>query len=528
MSKEFNIQGWCNPSEHYMADISQKFNSIMQLIEKGKYFSINRPHQYGKTTMLEMLTQKLTTSKEWLLFHLDFQNISTKIYEDESRFCQTFMGFLEEQMLEWEHQDLADFIQNLTPSITSLTALSKVITKILQQTDKKAVLFIDEVDKSSNNQLFMDFLGILRYKYLKRHRKTEKTFHSVVLVGINDIKTIKLKLRPDINTASQNSPWNIAADFEVNMNLTAQEIVPMLEEYSAQKDVKLNVVQCAEKLFFYTSGYPFLVSALCKILDEKILPQKKEVSWTTTDIEQATRLLVTDRRSNANFDHLIKSLENYPELYQLVFDILIDKQHHDFVPQNPTIHLGVLYGIFGKEEGNGLKIHNRIYSELIINYMTSKVKMTINMDSYEDREDYLLPENQLDIEKLLDNFQKFMQEQESKKNNEFLEKNGTLLFLGFLQPIINGKGYAFKEVQISNEKRIDIIITYFQHRYVIELKVWRGPKKHKAGLNQLADYLKGQHLDKGYLIIFDFRKTTKSRDKKWLKAKRKEIYAVWV
>jgi len=55
MQKEFNITGWCNPDQHYMADISQKLAQTVAMIERGRYFIINRPRQYGKTTLLEMI-----------------------------------------------------------------------------------------------------------------------------------------------------------------------------------------------------------------------------------------------------------------------------------------------------------------------------------------------------------------------------------------------------------------------------------------------------------------------------------------
>ena len=48
--KEFNVTGLCIPEKHYMADISNKLNKIMDFINKGKYFTITRPRQYGKTT----------------------------------------------------------------------------------------------------------------------------------------------------------------------------------------------------------------------------------------------------------------------------------------------------------------------------------------------------------------------------------------------------------------------------------------------------------------------------------------------
>ena len=70
-----------------------------------------------------------------------------------------------------------------------------MITKLVNKTDKKVIVLIDEVDKSSNNQLFISFLATLRNKYLERD--IFKTFHSVILAGVHDVKSLKLKLRPD-------------------------------------------------------------------------------------------------------------------------------------------------------------------------------------------------------------------------------------------------------------------------------------------------------------------------------------------
>ncbi len=52
MQREFNDTGLCIPGRHYMVDISKKIETIIHLIEKGKYFSINRPRQFGKTTTI--------------------------------------------------------------------------------------------------------------------------------------------------------------------------------------------------------------------------------------------------------------------------------------------------------------------------------------------------------------------------------------------------------------------------------------------------------------------------------------------
>ncbi len=59
MEKEFNVTGTCIPTMHYMVDTSNKLNKTIKLINRGKYFIINRPRQYGKTTTLYLLEKLL-------------------------------------------------------------------------------------------------------------------------------------------------------------------------------------------------------------------------------------------------------------------------------------------------------------------------------------------------------------------------------------------------------------------------------------------------------------------------------------
>lgn len=42
------------------------------------------------------------------------------------------------------------------------------------------------------------------------------------------------------------------------------------------------------------------------------------------------------------------------------------------------------------------------------------------------------------------------------------------------------------------------------------MKIWRGNAYHTKGEQQLADYLEYYHLDKGYLLSFNFNKNKAS------------------
>ncbi len=51
--KKFNTTGVCIPSKHYMVDLSERVAEIGKMVDDGKYFTINRARQYGKTTTID-------------------------------------------------------------------------------------------------------------------------------------------------------------------------------------------------------------------------------------------------------------------------------------------------------------------------------------------------------------------------------------------------------------------------------------------------------------------------------------------
>jgi AAA-like domain len=523
MSKKFNITGKCHVNKHYMADTSQKLAQTLAMIASGDYFIINRPRQYGKTTLLYAVADSLHRADEYLVCNISFEGVGELVFQEETSFCNAFIHLLA-TYAEIHDQQLHQWLLDVANEARNIGTLSTIISQFVNQTAKKVVLMIDEVDKSSNNQLFLDFLGMLRNKYLSQD--DYKTFHAVVLAGVHDVKSLKLKLRPDVEQ-KYNSPWNIAADYNIDLNLYPHEIKPMLDEYSVAKSVKMDTLLMSEWIFDYTSGYPFLVSKLCKIMDEFILPTKITQDWTLNDLEIAVKRLVGE--SNTNFDSLVKNLENNENLYQLAYNIAVEGKSVPFNIHEPTTNLGalygILYGIFVNK--NGLAIHNKIYKEVMVNYMIAGMTRVQLAKGYDFGGGYKNPDNSLNMEAVLTKFQAFMREQYHKKDRDFIEREGRLIFLAFLKPILNGSGYDFKEVQISEERRLDVTITYFQYKYVAELKIWRGAKAHKEGLAQLLDYLDRLALDKGYLIIFDHAEIKEWAIKR-IRIKGKKIFAVWV
>jgi hypothetical protein len=93
----------------------------------------------------------------------------------------------------------------------------------------------------------------------------------------------------------------------------------------------------------------------------------------------------------------------------------------------------------------------------------------------------------------------------------YSEAAAQLVFMAFLQKVVNGGGFIDREYAVGSG-RIDLCIRWprsgLAERWAVELKVWRDgrPDPLPQGLQQLGGYLDRLSLDRGTLIIFDGRK----------------------
>jgi predicted AAA+ superfamily ATPase len=97
MQKEFNDTGLCIPNRHYMVDNSAKLKQIIGFVEKGKYFTINRPRQFGKTTTLFLLAKQLNRLDDCVALKISFEEIDTDSYQNQTTFIHIFLDMLIEE-----------------------------------------------------------------------------------------------------------------------------------------------------------------------------------------------------------------------------------------------------------------------------------------------------------------------------------------------------------------------------------------------------------------------------------------------
>ena len=65
------------------------------------------------------------------------------------------------------------------------------------------------------------------------------------------------------------------------------------------------------------------------------------------------------------------------------------------------------------------------------------------------------------------------------------------------------------ETQTRDNRRMDLVIDYLGERHVVELKIWGGRAYHEEGERQLIGYLDSYHLNRGYMLTYNFNQNKK-------------------
>lgn len=446
MSRTFNITADCKPSLHYMVDITDRLEQIKKMIDAGQYFTINRARQYGKTTILRALAKYL----------------------------------------------VQDYV------VVSL-----------------------------------DFLSQLRGYYIDRD--VTPAFQSVILAGVYDIKNIKRKIRSD-EDHKNNSPWNmregneenesllsfddcprdhkepapydIAAKFRVDMSFSQKDITGMLEEYEKDYHTGMDIDTMAGLIYDYTAGYPYLVSWLCKCIDEDISGSRdfpdRRYAWTKAGFLEAEKLLLNDK--NTLFESLVNKLTDYPELKNVLYELLFTGKAIPYNPLNKYIETAEMFGFIKNENGSAV-ISNRIFEAVLYNLFISEEYMDSKIyDAGLREKNQFVSGGHLDMRRVLEKFVETFQYLYGDQNESFLEEAGRRYFMLFLKPIINGTGNCYVEPETRNRERMDLVVDYRGEQFVVELKIWHGDAYNKRGEKQISEYLEYYGLKKGYMISFNFNK----------------------
>lgn len=491
MAKEFNTEVTCDPKLHYMVDTANKMKVFERLIDRKKYFTINRARQFGKSTSLKWIYTHL--NGEYLVVSLSFEDTEETDWENASTFYHFFCRYMENAFTSDD----------------------------LTKNEQNAKFWEDA--QNLDNELFLNFLAMLRKKYIDRDKQGDySTFWSVVLAGVYDIKSMKVKIRPD-EEHKFNSPWNVAANYKLDMSFNPQEISTMLVDYESENHIGFDINEISQEIYKYTSGYPVLVSAVCKEIDENL-----DRDWTKEGVLAAVNNLIKDN-SAMLFKDITKNIENNPDLKKLLRAISLENFKISYYADIFPVELGRLFSLLKADKHSCAQIHNLIFQQRINNYFIAENQFG-RIESNADPSVYTDKQGDLNMPLIINRFKDVMKRRKDINASEdgqpsFLEREGRFMFICFLKPILNGSGFYYTEPENDDGSRMYLVITFHHKEYVVELKIWHGTEYELSGRDQLSEYLETRNLNEGYLVTFSFLKEKVVQEKpEWIEYNGKRIY----
>ncbi|MCD8347267.1 MAG: hypothetical protein LUD16_04800 [Lachnospiraceae bacterium] len=236
----------------------------------------------------------------------------------------------------------------------------------------------------------------------------------------------------------------------------------MLKEYEKDYQTGMDIPMISEMIYDYTSGYPVLVSAICKRLDENVagtsgFPDRR-AAWTREGVVAAVRLVETSNM--ALLEDLIKQLKDYPELKEMLRSILFEGESVAFNTHNEVINLARMFDYIKPVNGQ-VTIFNRIFEVVLYDYFLSEetIDNVTKKDAELNKGQFVIG-GRLDMEALLRKFAEHYACVYTDTDQRFVEKFARKIFLMYLKPVINGTGNYYIEAQTRDEKRTDIIVDY--------------------------------------------------------------------
>jgi hypothetical protein len=406
----------------------------------------------------------------------------------------------------------SDFISSLIGERGAHDALRGMLKNFCRKLDRPLVLFIDEIDSLIGDTL-VSVLRQLRAGYATR---PEEFPISVILCGVRDIRDYRIHVSGgDIITGG--SCFNVKAKSLRLGDFSQEEIRELYEQHTAATG-QIFEENTYPAVWDLTRGQPWLVNALARQATFEVPEGRdRERPITAGMIEEAANQLILERATH--LDQLADKLSE-ERVRRVIAPMIAGENWAKEAKPNPDdLQYVVDLGLIRNDAGNYV-VSNGIYREVLPRELS--YVMEAGLTSRPTQEWYVKPNGELDMTKLLREFQQFFRENAEswKEGFDYKEAGFQLLLQAFLQRIVNGGGSIGREYALGSG-RVDLLVRWRypgnadrreqrEQRIALELKTIR-PSSHdpnrafSEGLKQTARYAEQSNAAEAHLIVCDER-----------------------
>ncbi len=492
MTRHFNTAGPCKPDVHYMLAAEARLPDVRTLVNQQSYFVLHAPRQVGKTTALLALARDLVREGRYAAVLVSM--------EDGAAF-PTDIGAAELAILEsWRSNAEVRLSPELRPppwpDAPPGARIGSALAAWARACPRPLVIFLDEID-ALRDQVLLSVLRQIRSRY--EHRPAAFP-QSLALVGLRDVRDYKVASGGS-DSLHTSSPFNIKVESLTMRSFTAEEVGELYAQHTAETGQRFDEAAVA-RAYELTRGQPWLVNALAYVVTGKLVIDRAK-AITAADIDRARDVLI--ERQDTHLDSLAERLRE-PRVRSVIEPMI---QGENLAPIAPDdLRFVIDLGLVCERADGGIEIANPIYREIIARQLAVTVRASLPVIT----PSWLNADGRLDADKLLDAFVEFWVRHGEALlgSSPYNEAAAHLVLMAFLQRVVNGGGRIDREYAIGS-KRLDLCVEHRGERLAIEVKTWRDSDKARDpvvdGLRQLDEYLARLALDRGWLVLFDQRKS---------------------
>ncbi len=489
----FEDSGTVDPKMSYHVELENVTNTkrqdIKTLVDLGRYFSIFAPRQSGKTTFFEDFCHELEKDTSYVAILLSFQD-----YKQLEK--ATVYSLIEESIFEQLLNRLQNVhCENIEPvrellnshGVTDHISFRKLFEKLNKVIPpKKIIIIIDEFDGIPIGEL-ENFLTTLRELYQKYKKQIDKALYSVGLVGIRNITKL---------IVGGVSPFNIADQVKLPP-FTLKNVRDLYSQYTEETNQPFTE-DAVKKVFDETAGQPWLVNRIGTILTVDIKPETTN-PITAQDVEKGIKHLLKER--NSHFDNLLEKAKLYKETF-----VRITFNGVDYNPDDEDQSWLEQYGLINEKNDKAV-VANAIYKRRFLKAFFHESGATADTSL----KAYFTSDGFLNMEAILSDFEEYIMQigvNAFYASQKPYEKTGQFLLSAWLYQFVEGGKGELRLETPTGLGRIDILLIYQGHKYIIETKINRSSldKTVEKAIDQLCGkYLLTEQADEGYVVIFDLK-----------------------
>ncbi|MDR1979621.1 MAG: ATP-binding protein, partial [Synergistaceae bacterium] len=401
-AKFFNTAGPAQEDIHYTLDPLRRihYEEISFLIDQRKYFVLHAPRQTGKTTSLLAMVKKINDEGRYHCAYMNVESAQTARNDVEAGMRTILSSFSSASKRFLGIPQPVGFVSSFIEEFSAHAVLIRMLEDFCQKLDRPLVLFIDEIDALIGDTL-VSILRQLRDSHAKRPAEAPI---SVILCGVRDVRDYRIHMSGG-EIVTGGSCFNVKAKSLRLGDFFQEEIRELYEQHTAATG-QVFEEGVYPKVWDLTRGQPWLVNALAyQATSEMPGGRDRNRPITLDTIEEAANLLILERATH--LDQLADKL--HEERVRRVIAPMAAGENwaKEAKPQSDDLQYVVDLGLIRNDGGNYV-ISNAIYREVLPRELS--YVMQVGLTSRPTQEWYVKPDGELDMAKLLREFQQFFRE----------------------------------------------------------------------------------------------------------------------